>query len=412
MTDRLDAYHFYESEWDSYEQLREAFAWEVPEEFNMAAYVCDRWAKQRGRVALFADTPEGEGTTWTYWRLRRAADRLANRLERAGVGAGDRVGVNLNQRPAALVAHLACWKVGAVSVPLSLLFGPDALEQRLGDCDAVACVVERANVDAVRAADLPALETTLTVGVDADERRPDESDLWRALENEEPSHGTADTAAEDPATIIYTSGTTGPPKGVLHAHRALLGHLPVAAEAYLESGDPRQHLFWTPVEWSWIGSLFSVVVPALYYGSPVVAYAGGEFDPHEAFGLIEEYGVTNIGAPPTVFRMMMGADASGYDLTSVRTVGSGGVERLKLSASGVDRMSQQNRDRVDGEVIDATIEVYVDTEREIVTRIDYLLTVERSGGTVQAGFGYRMLDVGSYNLRQPTWLDEARNRTG
>jgi len=320
--DRLDAYHFYEAEWDSYEELRDAFAWEVPERFNIASYVCDRWADDRGRVAVFAEDAAGSEEVWTFWRLERAASRLANHLAAEGVERGDRVGVNLNQRPETLVAHLAAWKMGAVSVPLSLLFGPEAVEHRLGDCDAVACVVEAANIDAVRAADLPALETVLTLG-DVD-HRANETDLWTAIEDRSSAFETADTDAEDDAVIIYTSGTTGPPKGVRHAHRFLLGHLPVAAESFLETGDPSEHLFWTPVEWSWVGSLFSVVVPTLYYGQPVVAYAGGQFDPHEAFQVIETYGVTNFSGPPTALRMMMQVDDPDYDLSSVRDIGSGG----------------------------------------------------------------------------------------
>jgi acetyl-CoA synthetase len=321
-TERLDAYHFYEEEWDSYDALREAFEWEVPERFNMAAYVCDRWAEDRGRVAVFAEDAAGNEDVWTYWRLERAAGRLANHLDREGVEFGDRVGVNLNQRPEALVAHLACWKLGAVSVPLSLLFGPEAIEHRLGDCDAVACVVEEANLEAVREADLPALETVLTLG-DVD-HRADEADLYDAIEDCSPERETVETDAEDDAVIIYTSGTTGPPKGVRHAHRFLLGHLPVAGESFLESGTPEEHVFWTPVEWSWVGSLFSVVVPTLYYGQPIVAYAGGQFDPHDAFRILEKYGVTNFSGPPTALRMMMQVDDPDYDFSAMRNIGSGG----------------------------------------------------------------------------------------
>lgn len=322
-TRRLEAYHYYEEEWESYEALREAFEWEVPEEFNVAAYACDRWADDRGRVALFAEDTSEEAV-YSFWRLRNEANRLANYLADCGVGRGDRVGVNVAQRPAALLGHLAAWKLGAVSVPLSLLFGPDAVEYRLGDCDAIACLVEAANLEAVRTAELPALETVLTVG-DVEHRRG-ETDLWEAIEDSDRQFQTKETAAEDDCVIIYTSGTTGPPKGVRHAHRFVLGHLPVAAQSFLETGTTDTHLFWTPVEWSWVGSLFSVVVPALYYGQPVVAYAGGRFDPEEAFTVIDRYGVTHFSGPPTALRMMMTVEDPGsrYDLSTVRRIGSGG----------------------------------------------------------------------------------------
>lgn len=322
-TRRLEAYHYYEEDWDSYQQLCEHFEWEIPETFNVAAYACDRWAENRGRVAIFAEDEAGQAV-YTFWRLRNQANRLANYLADAGVGAGDRVGVNVAQRPAALISHIAAWKLGAVSVPLSLLFGPDAIEYRLGDCEAVACVVDAANVDALRAATLPALDTVLTVG--EVERQPGEADFHRVLADADRTFETAETHSEDDCVIIYTSGTTGPPKGVRHAHRFLLGHLPVTAETFLASGTTDEHLFWTPVEWSWVGSLFSVVVPALYYGQPIVAYAGGQFDPCEAFGVIERYGVTHFSGPPTALRMMMAIDepANSFDLSTVRRIGSGG----------------------------------------------------------------------------------------
>jgi len=322
-TNRLDAYHFYEEEWDSYEQLREAFEWEVPDQFNIAAYVCDRWAEDRGRTAVFAETPDGEESVYTFWRLQNEANRLANFLEDSGVERGDRVGVNLNQRPETLVAHIACWKLGAVSVPLSLLFGPEAIEHRLGDCDAVACVVEDTNINALRTAGLPALETVLTVG-DVDHRE-NERDLYAAIADYSREFETADTDAEDDAVIIYTSGTTGPPKGVLHAHRFLLGHLPVVAEGFLETGWTEDRVAWTPVEWSWIGSLFSVVVPTLYYGQPIIAYASGQFDPEEAFRIMEKYGTTTFSGPPTALRMMMQVkDVDRWNFSEVQNVGAGG----------------------------------------------------------------------------------------
>ena len=343
-TERLDAYHFYEQDWDSYGQLREAFEWEVPERFNIAAYTCDRWAEERGRVAVFAEDTAGNETVYTFWRLQQEASRLANYLAEAGVERGDRVGVNLNQRPEALVAHTACWKLGAVSVPLSLLFGPEAIEHRLGDCDAVACVVERANVDALREADLPALETVLTLG-DVD-HRSDEVDLHEAIEGAAREFETVDTAAEDDAIIIYTSGTTGSPKGVRHAHRFLLGHLPVTAAGFLETGGTEDRVTWTPVEWSWVGSLFSAVMPTLYYGQPVVAYAGGQFDPQEAFRVIEKYGVTYFSGPPTALRMMMQAENPDQDFTELRHIGSGGesvgegIREWAAETFGVDTVEE------------------------------------------------------------------------
>ncbi|MBZ6496802.1 acyl-CoA synthetase [Natrinema longum] len=324
---RLDAYHFYEEEWESYDALRDAFEWEVPDRFNMATSICDRWADDKGRVALFAEDESGNQETYTFWQLRNVTNRLANYLRDQGVERGDRVGVNAPQRPETVFAHIAAWKLGAMSVPLSTLFGPDALQYRLDDCDAVAAVVDESNVDAFREAreSVPSLETTLTVG-DVDPR-PDEgeADCWDAIEDYDRTFDVVDTHREDDAVLIYTSGTTGDPKGVRHAQRLLLGHLPLFITTFgnmrLEEGD----VFWTPAEWAWIASTFDVVFPALYYGKPVVAYNGGQFDPADAFRIIERYGVSNFFAPPTALRMMMQVeDTDRYDVGTLRTIASGG----------------------------------------------------------------------------------------
>ena len=321
--ERLDAYHFYEDEWESYDALREAFEWEVPEAFNIATYVCDRWAEDPDRTALFAEDETGARRACTFRELRDRSNRLASCLRDAGVERGDRVGVNLPQRPETAVAHLACWKLGAVSVPLSVKFGPEALGYRLGDAGAVACVVGERNVDTLREVrpDLPDLETVFTVDVDPD---GDERDLAAATEAYSAVFETAVTRAEDPAIIIYTSGTTGDPKGVLHAHRFFLGHLPLFVTDFCNMELREDDLFWLPSEWSWI-AVFDVVFPAWFYGKPALAYEADGFDSETAFELVDRYEITVTFVPPTALRMMKGVDeVDAYDRSSLRVIASGG----------------------------------------------------------------------------------------
>ncbi|MEF8841737.1 MAG: AMP-binding protein [Haloarculaceae archaeon] len=323
-TPRLDAYHFYEAEWEDYDDLRAAFDWEVPDRLNIAAYVCDRWADERGRVALFYEDDEGHTETYTFWQLRNAANRLANRLADAGIERGDRIGVNAPQRPETVVAHLAAWKLGATSIPLSTLFGPDGLRYRLDDASAVAAVVDGSNLEAFREAraDLTELHTVFTLDADPES---DETDFNEALSGSSREFDTVDTGSEEESLLIYTSGTTGDPKGVRHVHRVLLGHLPLFLTTFGNMELTERDTFWTPSEWAWIASLFDVVFPALYYGRPVLAYRGGQFDPETAFELIERYGVTNYFAPPTALRMMQQVEDPGrFDVESMRTIASGG----------------------------------------------------------------------------------------
>ncbi|MFB6171662.1 MAG: acyl-CoA synthetase [Haloarculaceae archaeon] len=323
---RLDAYHFYEEEWDSYEELRAAFEWQVPDQFNVADYVCDRWAeKRKNGVALYATAPDGTERAYSFRQLRNAANQLATYLREQGVDRGDRVGVNGTQRVEPMVAHLAAFKLGAVSVPLSVLLGPDGLRFRLDDCDATAFVVAEGGHEALREVrdDLDALDVVLTAGdvepVDG------ETAFWDALDGRSRQFETVATDAEDDCCIIYTSGTTGRPKGVVHAHRHLLGILPAFVRSVgMDVG--RDQVCRTVVEWSWVGSLNDMVLPAWYYGVPVVAYARQEFEPEREFDLIETYGITRFAAPATAVRMMMQVEDPGerWDLSSVRGFGSGG----------------------------------------------------------------------------------------
>lgn len=322
--DRIDAYHFYEREWDGYDELLSAFEWEVPDRFNMARYACDRWTDGGERVAVYA-TDGKKSDRYSFERLRGAADSVANSLQAAGVERGDRVGINARQRPETVIAHLACWKLGAVSVPLSTLFGTDALRYRLEDAGAVACFVDGSNAETLRsvAGDLPALETIVAIG------NADPTGDERRFESVATGGGTFETARTDPeddAILIYTSGTTGDPKGVLHAHRVLLGNLPLFVTGFCDLEINDSDVFWTPSEWAWVATLFDVVFPALFYGAPIVAYTGDEsFDPATAMDVIERYDVTNFFAPPTALRMMEQlSDPGRWDVDSVRCVPSGG----------------------------------------------------------------------------------------
>ncbi|THE64038.1 AMP-dependent synthetase [Salinadaptatus halalkaliphilus] len=322
---RLDAYRFYREAWDGYDDLCESFEWEIPDAFNMATYLCERWATGEDRTALFAVEADGGDTHYSFDQLDAYANQLANALTDRGIERGDRIAVSGTQRVEMLVTHVAAWKLGAVSVPLSALLGPDAMQFRLEDSETTAFVAHDDSLEALRpvAADLEALETTLVVG----EESPTESEtaFWDALEGQSSTFESVSTAAEDPAMMIYTSGTTGNPKGVLHAHRSMLGALPAVLMGQYNLEVRADEVNRTVVEWSWIGSLYLSLFPALYFGTPTVIDADGEFDPEREFELIERYEVTSTGGPATALRMLIQADsADRYDLSSVRVIVQGG----------------------------------------------------------------------------------------
>jgi len=323
--DRLDTYHFYEQDWNSYAELRDWFEWEVPESFNMTEYVCERWAAADAGPAIYYENAADEEATYTFSELNAVTDSLASYLANQGIERGDRIGINIPQKPETAIAHIAAWKLGAVTVPLSILYGPDGISYRLGDSSAKAIVVDHVNVDSVRDVynDLDALSVVLTV--DVDDPADDETGLDTAIEAGVGGFESVDTAAEDDAVILYTSGTTGPPKGVRHAHRLLLGFLPMTVTAMANMDLPEDAVFWGPSEWSWIATLYVSVLPPLFYGKPIVAYQGEQFDPETAFELIDRYRVTNYFCPPSGLRLMQQSEVpAGLDVSCLQTIGSGG----------------------------------------------------------------------------------------
>jgi acetyl-CoA synthetase len=308
----------------TYEEVRAKFRWQVPPRFNIADAVCDRWAGKPDRVALIHRHDDGRVDRYSFADLQRMANRLANVLAGLGIGRGDRVGILLPQAPETAAAHIAAYKLGALAVPLFTLFQVEALRHRLGDSGAKAVITDTENLAKVEALrpDLENLTTMLVVGQGRDGAGT--VDFHGALDRASDRFATADTDAEDPALIIYTSGTTGPPKGALHAHRVLLGHLPgieFPHDFFPQPGD----LHWTPADWAWIGGLLDVLLPSLYHGVPVLAFRAGKFDPEECFGLIEEFGIRNIFFPPTALKLMRQVPNPQDRWTlKPRTVASGG----------------------------------------------------------------------------------------
>ncbi|SEA54514.1 acetyl-CoA synthetase [Rubrimonas cliftonensis] len=281
----------------SWDAMRRDFRWPNPPRLNIAEAICDRWARaEPERLALRHLGPRG-AEEWSYGRLAAASRRLANVLSAAGVARGDRVAVLLPQSPAALLAHLAAYRLGAVAVPLFTLFGAEALAFRLADSGAKALVTDAANRPKLDGLDLPGLTRVLTVGGAGAE------DFEPALARASDLHEMVATGPEDPAFISYTSGTTGPPKGALHAHRVLIGHLPGVRLAHEFLPQPSD-VMWTPADWAWMGGLCNVMMPALCLGVPLVSHRFEKFDPEAAFALMAREGASCVFAPPTALRLM------------------------------------------------------------------------------------------------------------
>ncbi|WP_153771433.1 acyl-CoA synthetase [Labrenzia sp. CE80] len=306
-----------------YETLLANFSWQIPENYNIAQSVSECWAAQDpDRLAIRHVRDDGPSENWSHRALSLAANRFANALKAKGVVRGDRVALLLPQAPQTAIAHLAIYKLGAIAVPLAALFGLEALKYRLSNSGAKVLITDlagQAKVSEIRD-DVPGLELVISVdGADSDVLSFDV-----LLEAAADSFETARTSPNDPAMMIYTSGTTGQPKGVLHGHRVLLGHLPGIQMS--QNFMPRQgDLLWTPSDWAWAGGLLNALFPALHLGVPVVSFGFRKFDPERAFRLMQDESVRNAFIPPTALKMLRAVDrpAHRFDL-SLRSVGSAG----------------------------------------------------------------------------------------
>lgn len=383
---------------DTWEGLRRGFTWPQPERYNIAEQICERWAKaEPDRLALTYLDGDGQQTQYTYSQLSRASSQLANTLRAYGLERGDRCAVLLPQTPETVLTHLACYKLGAIVVPLFTLFGEDGLQYRLKNAGAKIVVTDSQNIEKIHniKEKLPELDVIFSIDGAMDYTKG----FWQEIEKASDKCVMATTGPDDPAFISYTSGTTGPPKGALHGHRVLLGHLP-GVETHHNFLPQKGDCLWTPADWAWMGGLTNVMMPALHYGVPLVAHRMVKFDPEHAFWLMRELGVRNTFLPPTALKLMRQAPEP--DCLNLRSVGSGG------EALGTELLDWGQR------VFGTTInEFYGQTECNLVLGNSFTVMKPRPGSTGKPVPGHRVAiidadgnplpagEVGEIAIRRP-----------
>ena len=301
---------------DHYAAMHQGFTWQIDEYFNIAEVCCSRWARVDAHkpdamksIAVRPYKTCGSSLFYTYFELEQAAAALSHVLTGLGVQRGDRVAIVMPQRFETAVAYMAVFQMGAVAMPLSMLFGPEALAFRLQDSEAVVAICDDSSIVSIRAvrAECPALRSV--VAVDA---AGGDLDYSAAVAQHQSAFQAVKTKAEEAAILIYTSGTTGPPKGALLPHRALVGNLPgfVCSQNWFgfdgKTNADSDAVFWSPADWAWTGGLMDALLPSLYFGRPIVAF-NGRFSPKLAFSLMQEHGVTHSFLFPTALKAMMKA---------------------------------------------------------------------------------------------------------
>src|SRR4051794_26617982 len=267
----------------TYDEACEAHRWQVPERYNIAAEVCD--SQPGARTAMVFEDFRGNQREVSWAEQRSLANRAATLPASREVEPGDRVAVCAPASPETAAMFIGTWKLGAILLSLSVLYGDEGIEHRVKDSGAKLIVTDAANADRMPAGlveDVVVLDAELLAGA------------GEGFEN-------VDTSADDPAQIYYTSGTTGRAKGILHAHRYILAH-----EEFVYSHDVRDgELFHGMGEWAWAAGICPLIGPWRYGAVQFVYAREGGFDPHEQLEVLSRNGVTNVFTTPTAMRSMM-----------------------------------------------------------------------------------------------------------
>jgi acetyl-CoA synthetase len=306
----------------TYNESFRVFKWNIPEYFNIATAVCDRHADSHpNHRAIIYEAADGAVKELTFRQLQDNANRLANVLMGLNVQPHDCIGIHLPQSLECAISHVGVYKVSAIALPLFSLFGPDALGHRMIDSAArilITCSENIPHLMEVRDT-LKSLKHVIVIDGSGDGLIDWRDVLYSASDQFE----THNTKSEDPALLIYTSGTTGNPKGVLHAQRVLLGHIPGVEfphEFFPQEGD----LFWTPADWAWAGGLLDVLLPSLFHGIPVLAKRFTKFESVSVMELMARHHVRNTFMPATALRMLQQVRNPKRFGVKLRSIASGG----------------------------------------------------------------------------------------
>jgi acetyl-CoA synthetase len=292
---------------ESYEAACAGHRWEVPERYNIAQDVCDKHPPDK--LAMVWERFDGARRELTWGELQALANQAAWVLRDAGVARGDRVAVVLPPTPETAAIFFGTWKLGALLLSMSVLYGDEGIRHRLGDAEPAVLVTDSAN--AGRFAD--AGVRVLVLDADGSE--------GGLLAGAPTDFIGVETAADDPAQLYYTSGTTGLAKGIVHAHRYLLAHEEFVYCHEVEDGER----FHGMGEWAWAAGIAPLLGPWRLGAVQYVFQRSGGFDPHEQLAFLSRNEVTNVFTTPTAMRSMMGiADAGSRHPCGFRRVCSAG----------------------------------------------------------------------------------------
>jgi acetyl-CoA synthetase len=272
----------------SYEQVCAAHRWDVPARYNIASDVCDK--HPRDKLAMVWESFDGSYRELVWGELQDFSNQAARVLRELGVERGDRVAVVLPPTPETAAIFFGVWKLGAILLSMSVLYGDDSIRHRLSDSGAKLVVTDAANAPRFADSGVPMLVL--------------EADTLAGASTE-PVPG--DTAADDPAQLYYTSGTTGLAKGIVHAHRYILGHEEFVYCHEVADGER----FHGMGEWAWAAGIAPLLGPWRLGAVQCVYRREAGFDPRRQLDFLSRHDVTNVFTTPTAMRAMMAIDDAG-----------------------------------------------------------------------------------------------------
>lgn len=275
--------------------------WQLPDVYNMGLVACDDWADKTpdAKALILSD----ENKSVSYSELSGLSNQMANLFAELGLKRGERVGILLPQALETAVGHLGAFKCGLISVPLFMLFGPDALEHRILDAGIKVIITNERGAAKLADMQIEVRKDLTVLTIDGAHSGLNSLDLHERLRSQSRDFNCVQTGPNDPAMIIYTSGTTGSPKGALHGHKMLAGHM-TGFETFNDFKLGPGRVIWTPADWAWIGGLFDVLIPALASGMTVVSKRFDKFTAEAAFDLLSDYQVQHAFLPPTALKLM------------------------------------------------------------------------------------------------------------